>query len=258
MRLYGSLACALFSACSGCPTEPEIAQSKTIIAERDAGLSLAVEKNPVRLEQRFESDLGPDWALWRHQVDEDQSSIKTDKTGLRMELETYGRAHDEVSVVAVAWKPAVDFLSEPQTITLGLQWLEDSNAAYLSAGLAIVPEHSALEGDPRDLSEVTHLSFIGVGPGALARRELLVQRKGQEIARDTEGWPEKEKGGRQLNQVVVKVAVTGALIRIEEDGREPVSVSANLGFARGRIVLFVASHSNSMRRAVRFTQLRVE
>ena len=96
MRLYGSLACALFSACSGCPNEPEVAQSKTIIEERDAGVSAAVKENPARFQQRFRSELGPDWALWRHHIDEDKSSVRTEETGLRMELETYGRAHDEV------------------------------------------------------------------------------------------------------------------------------------------------------------------
>ena len=215
-------------------------------------------QKPALLEHRFNSDLGNDWVLWRYQVDEEKSAIKTGETGLRMELETYARRHEEVSVVAAAWKPALDFLSGPQTITLGLEWLEDSNAAYLSAGLAIIPEGSPLAGDPRDRAEVTHVSFIGVGPGALARRELLVQRKGQEIARETEGWPEKEKEGRQLKQVVVKLVVTNALIQIEEQGRPPVSVAADLGFARGQLVLFLASHSNSMRRAVRFTQLRVD
>ena len=245
-------------ACSGCPNPPDPAPSKPVVEQLDVAPKSIIQKQPARFEQRFNSDLGSDWALWRYQVDENKSAIKTEETGLRMELETYGRRHDEVSVVAVAWKPALDFLTQPQTITLDLEWLEDSNAAYLSAGLAIVPEDSPLSGDPRDLPEVTHLSFIGVGPGAWARRELLVQRKGQEIARETEGWPEKQKEGRQLNQVTVKLVVTDALIRIEEEGRDAVSISANLGFARGRLVLFLASHSNSMRRAVRFRQLRVD
>ncbi len=258
MRLYGLLACVSIGACSGCPNQSSPAESKSPSEQLDVDIQPVAVQKPARLEQRFNSDLGSEWALWRYQVDEEKSEIKTEGQGLRMELETYGRRHEEVSVVAAAWKPALDFLAEPQTITLGLEWLEDSNAAYLSAGLAIIPEASPLSGDPRDLAEVTHLSFIGVGPGALARRELLVQRKGQEIARDTEGWPDKEKEGRQLTEVVVKIVVTDALIQIEEKGRPPVSIAANLGFARGRLVVFAASHSNSMRRAVRFTQLRVD
>ena len=252
------LACVSISACSGCPKQTDPDESKAPVEQSDVGTKIAAAQKIARLEQRFNSDLGNDWSLWRYQVDEEKSAIQTEEKGLRMELETYGRRHEEVSVVAAAWKPALDFLSEPQTITLGLEWLEDSNAAYLSAGLAIIPEGSPLAGDPRDRAEVTHVSFIGVGPGALARRELLVQRKGQEIARETEGWPEKDKEGRQLKQVVVKLVVTDALIQIEEQGRPPVSVAADLGFARGQLVLFLASHSNSMRRAVRFTQLRVD
>ena len=93
-----------------------------------------------------------------------------------------------MSVTAAAWKEALDFSAQAQTMTVQLDWLEDSNASYLSAGLAIVPEDAELKGDLRDLPQVTHLSFIGVGPGATARRELLVQRQGQELARDTEGW----------------------------------------------------------------------
>ena len=86
----------------------------------------------------------------------------------------------------------------------------------------------------------------------------MEQRQGQELARDTEGWPEVEREGRHLKSVSVRLVVSGDLIRIEEEGRAPVSVKSSLGFARGRLVLFAASHSNSMRRAVRFTQLRVD
>ena len=245
-------------ACSGCPSTDPLASTAAPAEIIDVESQPVAAPKPARLNQLFNSQLGADWVTWRHQVADDKGALKVEETGLRMELETYGRRHDEVSVVAAAWKPAIDFLAETQTITLGFDWLEDSNAAYLSAGLAIIPEDAPLEGDPRDLTEVTHLSFIGVGPGASARRELLVQRKGQEIVRDTEGWPEKDKDGRPLTKVVVKLMVTGTLVRIEEEGRSAVSVPADLGFARGRLVVFMASHSNSMRRAVRFTQLRVD
>lgn len=213
---------------------------------------------PARLDERFGQKLGDQWVVWRHQVDASKSSIATSPKGLVLDLETYGQKRDAVSLVAVAWKPALDFLAGPQTITLGFDWLEDSNASYLSAGLALVPEGSEFTGDPRDLSEVTHVSFVGAGLGAKARREVLVQRRGHEVARDTEGWPEQGKEGRTLSSVSLRLVVTDQMIRIEEAGREPVSISSSIGFARGRLVLFVASHSNSMRRAVRFTQLRVD
>ena len=75
--------------------------------------------------------------------------------------------------------------------------------------------------------------------------------------RDTEGWPEVEREGRHLKSVSVRLVVSGDLIRIEEEeGAGERQVVPR--FARGRLVLFAASHSNSMRRAVRFTQLRVD
>jgi len=252
------LACAGLSACGGCPTA-EVAAPQPETAE--APSQPITELKPVsksRLDEGFREPLGDQWVVWRHQVDPSKSVVTTSPEGLVLDLETYARAHDEVSVAAVAWKPAIDFLSGPQTITLSLDWLEDSNASYLTAGLAIVPEAVKLEGDPRDLSEVAHVTFVGAGAGANARREVLVQRHGQEIARDTEGWPEQGREGRPLSKVSLQLVVTDQMIRVEETGREPVSIASSVGFARGRLVLFVASHSNSMRRAVRFTQLRVD
>ena len=247
------------SGCSYCgsaeapsPVAEPVKEASAAPAAPDAG------DDSARWVHRFDQPLTSDWVTWTHQLDAQQGAIRVDAHGLRMELETYGRPHAEVSVTAAAWKEALDFSAQAQTMTVQLDWLEDSNASYLSAGLAIVPEDAELKGDPRDLPQVTHLSFIGVGPGATARRELLVQRQGQELARDTEGWPEVEREGRHLKSVSVRLVVSGDLIRIEEEGRAPVSVKSSLGFARGRLVLFAASHSNSMRRAVRFTQLRVD
>lgn len=258
MRFGALLACAGLSACGGCPPA-EVAEPQPKAAE--APNEPVTELEPVskaRLDESFREALSDQWVVWRHQVDPSKSVVATSPEGLMIDLETYARAHDEVSVAAVAWKPALDFLSGPQTITLSLDWLEDSNASYLTAGLAIVPEGANLKGDPRDLSEVAHVSFVGAGAGANARREVLVQRRGQEIARDTEGWPEKGKEGRQLSKVTLQLVVTDQMIRVEEAGREPVSIPSSIGFARGRLVIFVASHSNSMRRAVRFSRLRVD
>ncbi len=213
---------------------------------------------PIRLRATFTEKLDPAiWGSWTHNLDKDKSRLTPGAGGLYVDLETYGRAADEVSVVALAWKQPLDFLAAPHQMTIALDWLEDSNASYLSAGLAILPEDAPLTGDPRDLPEVSHVSFIGAGLGAHARRELLVQRRGQEIFRDTEGWPEVGREGRKVGSVELTLTIDGQSMRLEETGREVVTAPTGLGFARGRLVLFVASHSNSMRRAVRFTKLEL-
>jgi hypothetical protein len=253
--LLGVLACAI-TACSGCPSPPDPLGSPApdvVIVPALAPPSLA-----PRLSEGFTKPLDPKlWTQWTHNLAALKSSAQTSSSGLNIELETYGRAAEEVSVVAIAWNPVQDFLGEVVRLEFELDWLEDSNASYLSAGLALVPETAPLSGDPRDHAEVTHLSFIGAGMGANVRRELLVQRKGQEVFRDSEGWPETGRDGRTLKTVRLSLTLTGSMMKIEEAGRPPVSVPVGLGFARGRVVLYVASHSNSMRRAMRFTHLEL-
>ena len=251
-----ALCSAFLSACSACPNEAAKIEPQARAAT-DAAKQDATAAKP-RLSTAFDQPLETKtWTRWTHNLAAKKSRITPGSGGLHVDLETYGRAADEVSIVALAWNEPVDVLAGPQHITLSLDWLEDSNASYLSAGLAVIPEEATLSGDPRDLPAVTHLSFIGAGLGANARRELLVQRRGQEVFRDTEGWPEVGREGRKLGSVTLELTLSAEMMTLEEEGRESVSVPTGLGFARGRLVLFVASHSNSMRRAVRFTKLEL-
>ncbi len=251
------LSIALLGGCSGCPQQAVPVETESKPAQL-VDATAVIPAKPLRLRALFTDKLDAvNWGSWVHNLAKDKSRLTPGAGGLYIDLETYGRAADEVSVVALAWKEPIDFLGGPQTVTVALDWLEDSNASYLSAGLALIPEDAPLRGDPRDLTDVSHVSFIGAGMGAHARRELLVQRHGQEAFRDTEGWPEVGREGRKLATAELKLTIDGQSIRLEEAGRDAVTAPTGLGFARGRLVLFVASHSNSMRRAVRFTKLEL-
>ena len=211
------------------------------------------------LETFFDKPLdAAQWAQWTHQVDAGKSAVEIGPKGLTVSLETYGRAARDVSVVALAWRRGYDLLQGPLAIEMTLDWLEKHNANYLSAGIALVPEEAPLSGDPRDLPAVAHLSFIGAGIGANARRELVVQRHGNTIFRDTEGWPEKDADGRALETARVRWVVGPEGMTVTEEGRPAVKTETALSVARVRVVLFVVSHSNSMKRALRFARLAVK
>ena len=211
------------------------------------------------LDENFaEAGDAKDWSSWVHHLGEGAWSLAYGAEGLTVNLETYGRAAEEVSVVALRYRGAQEVLTAPKRFRLAMEWLEDSNSNYLSAGLALVPSASPDGGDPRDLPEAVHLSFIGSGDEGRARRELVVNRRGSAIHRETEGWPKVEPQGRKVGKTELILTVGASVMRLEEAGREPVSISHGPGFAEGNLVLFVASHSNSMRRAVRFTNLAIE
>jgi len=230
------------------------------VAIVDAAPAEPVTKKPSSavLRADFSQALGPKgWTLWRHNLDEKKGSFQPTPKGLWVDLETYGRKPAEVSLMAVAPKRVLDWSQTPIQVELGLDWLESDNASYLSAGLAIIPEAAELSGDPRDLAAVTWVAIIGVEPAAKVRREWLVQLRSAEIFRDTEGWPEQGKDGRVMQATKLLLTVGVDAMRLEEDGREALSAPTGPGFSRGRLVLFLASHSNSMRRAVRFSSFMV-
>jgi hypothetical protein len=250
---------------AGCSCDQRSAVQATI---EDAGVTsvadaatpepVAKKSQPALLRADFTGPLAAaEWVLWRHHLDEKSSSFQPTPKGIWVDLETYGRKPEEVSVMGLGSKRLFDWSERPITIEVELDWLEPDNASYLSAGLAIVPEGAELTADPRDLAAVTSVAIIGVSPAVKVRREWLVQLRHAEIFRDTEGWPEQGKEGRTMQSTRLRLTVGADAMRLEEDGREPLSAPTGPGFTRGRVVLFLASHSNSMRRAVRFTALVV-
>jgi len=175
--------------------------------------------------------------------------------GLVTSLDTLGRAAGERSALALELTQPLDWSKEALTLRVTMDWLERSNASYLEAGLAIVPDEELV--DPLAAPNALTLSYIGVPPQALARRSVELRSGGAALWRDEDGWPERGASGRQLERVKFELVISDDAVAWREGLGKVTLQKGGLGFTRGRLVLFISSQSNASKRAVRWRSLEV-
>lgn len=197
------------------------------------------------------------WTSRLTHLEPPEAPQRFEASALHLGLDTLKRKPGEISVNGLVHREALDWSEDPVTIRLGLDWLEQKNASYLSVGLLVVPEGLEPASDPRLAERNLALFFAGVPPGAQARRVVRLRKAKSTVWEDLEGWPERDKEGRSIGRVEVELTLSDDALRLRESGRPDVLVKRPIGFSSGRLMLFVASQSNAPLRWGGFRSLRV-
>jgi hypothetical protein len=159
---------------------------------------------------------------------------------LRLRANTIGTRDDTVKVIGIESKKALEISTA--TISFDLDWNNQVNGSYLSAGLYLVPEKTGAQ--QQDRENWLAVRYIGVPPGRNGRCEVLEKINGRTTVLFWEGWPEK-KQGRPLSYQRVKLIFSGSTLRIEENGRAIFETNSfRPRFDRAYLYLQMSSHSN--------------
>lgn len=151
-------------------------------------------------------------------------------------------------------------------IQVELDWNDQANGSYLSAGLFLErgpePEARVSEGPmrstPDDAPDWLALEYVGVPPGHNARATVAVRQAGRVRFLHTEGWPDIRPEGRPVHRQRLRLVLDRGRVGVEENGRpllepgEPV-----FRYPTAYLHLRLRSHSNYPHRAVVFDDVRV-
>lgn len=172
---------------------------------------------------------------------------------LRVRADTMGTRDDTVKFIGIKSKMPIDISTA--TISFGLDWNNQANGSYLTAGLYLVPEKTVES--QKDLKDWLAVQYVGVPPGKNARCEVLENTNGRMSVLFWEGWPEN-KQGRPISYQRVKVVFSGETLRIEENDRIIFETdSYRSRFDQAYLYFQMSSHSNYPSREVYFDNLSV-
>jgi hypothetical protein len=140
------------------------------------------------------------------------------------------------------------------TITADLDWNDQANGCYMSAGLILAPE--AVSGNPLNGDNWLKVEYIGVPPGKNARIEISVKQDGRPRTLFNEGWPEKNRAGRPIAVQHLEINTRRGSVSVLENGA-PIfeSKTRELSFEAGHLYLQMSSHSNYPPREIYFRGL---
>lgn len=193
---------------------------------------------------------------------------KTDRLGVEdgrlvLGLETLGT--DDATVKLRGLRSRASFeaaAGAPLRVSVTIDWNEQRNGCYLTAGLALLPEGSdgAAPDDPRVAAEALVFEWVGVPPGRNWRPSLWRRRAGGLRPLYTEGWPQarrEDRVGRAPKRTRTTLEVEPHRVRLLEDDVERWAGEGGLT-GRLRLLLFVTGHSNYPARHVFMDDVRVE
>jgi hypothetical protein len=141
-------------------------------------------------------------------------------------------------------------------IAIELDWNDQANGSYLSAGLILAPEPT--RANPLRSRNWLKAEYVGVPPGKNARLALVLCIDGRERTLYSEGWPETNRTGRRIGVQELRLVFRGPSLEVWENGDLLVEAAeARLGFDAAHLHLQLSSHSNYPRREVFFDDIRV-
>ncbi len=141
-------------------------------------------------------------------------------------------------------------------IAIELDWNNQANGSYLSAGLVLAPEPT--EANPLRGRSWLKVEYVGVPPGRNARLVVVSCIDGQERTLYSEGWPETNRTGRKIGAQELRLVFLGSSFEVWED--EDLLFKAaqtRLGFDAAHLHLQLSSHSNYPPREIFFDDVRV-
>jgi hypothetical protein len=98
----------------------------------------------------------------------------------------------------------IDF-SKATVISYDLDWNNQANGCYLTAGMYLCP--LASDENPRDETGRVAFEYMGVPPEENARFQVAKTNKGNLRFLFTEGWPDKQRIGREIANKHVELIV---------------------------------------------------
>ncbi|MFC1978073.1 hypothetical protein ACFLWS_07430 [Chloroflexota bacterium] len=184
--------------------------------------------------------------------------IDVGQNDLRLSLlaNTIGTMGDTVKFHGVRTVRKIDF-AEGKIISFDLDWNDQANGSYLTAGLYLCPV--ATDINPRDELDWIAVEYIGVPPGKNARLQVASAKKGNLRFLFTEGWPDKQRTGRKIANQHVELVIDDDSLKVLEKGEELFSTGNHgLNFSQAYLYLQMSSHSNYPSREVYFDNIVVK
>lgn len=147
-------------------------------------------------------------------------------------------------------------LKKPYQVSWALDWNDQSNGSYLSAGVLISPH--ATRTKPTTESDWLQVSYVGVPPGVNARLEITGRVSGQRKTFYTEGWPAENRAGRKIGLQHLDLQVSDSGLELKENGKFVFRTDQALPFQQVYVYLFLTSHSNYKLRDIYFERVEVK
>jgi hypothetical protein len=173
---------------------------------------------------------------------------------LRLRADTRGTRDDTVKFLG-ARSRARRRLRDGARIAVHLDWNDQANGSYLSAGVVLAAQ--ATDGNPLRTPDWLSVEYVGVPPGRNARLKVDACSGGRTRTVYAEGWPETNRSGRPIGVQRLELVVHEREVDVWENGRlvfaagEPV-----LTFDEAYLYLQLSSHSNYPPREVYFDEVR--
>lgn len=258
--------CGSFAEADGPATPPKKAPKKapktTYLTDAFSGKQLSKQRwKPVRA----------------HDTKSDR--IAVEQGALVIALNTLKTDDRTVKLRGVASRQVFGVPAEdpPLRISVVLDWNNQRNGSYLTAGFALQPVLKGAgekkgaakqKGKPKATAawvphraqEALAFEVVGVPPARNARPFLWRRTAGGLRPLYTEGWPQpkrKDRVGRRIGRSTWVLAVTQRRLQLYENGKQ--LHDGPCGFSgRFRVQLFVTGHSNYPERSVKFDDVKVE
>jgi hypothetical protein len=174
---------------------------------------------------------------------------------LRLRADTRGTRDDTVKFLGV--RTVERFAVRDGTrIAIELDWNNQANGSYLSAGLILTPEASGA--NPLRSRSWLKAEYVGVPPGRNVRLVVVSCIDGRERTLYSEGWPETNRTGRRIGVPELLLVFRGSSFEVWEDGDLLFEAAETpVGFDAAHLHLQLSSHSNYPPREIFFDDIRV-
>jgi hypothetical protein len=197
-----------------------------------------------------------DSAKWVHTVlnDFETETVDIRDGRLRMAAASIGTNDQTVKFHGVRTKDPVVDLSSAVQVAFELDWNDQANGCYMTAGAYICP---TIAENPRDQPAWLQFTYIGVPPGQNARCWISVQAADHERVLLNEKWPE-ERMGRTIGLQKVEMALDRDALIVAENGTTILeSHDLRLGFDKAYLYLQHSTHSNYRLREAFFDNVAI-
>ena len=173
---------------------------------------------------------------------------------LRLRANTLGTESHTVKFLGIRSREAFE-IQDSSVISWVLDWNDQSNGSYLSAGLLLSPH--AVETRPTDELDWLQVSYVGVPPGKNARLDIIGRFSGNRKTLFSDGWPSKNRLGRKIGLQNLELHISETGLELKENGDSTFQSEQILNFEKIHVYLFLTSHSNYSSREVYFDNFEV-
>jgi hypothetical protein len=210
---------------------------------------------PPAFEDAFPGDR-LDEAKWVHTVrnDFEQEIVDVVDGRLRMAASSIGTDDTTVKFHGVRTKDRVIDLTDAVRVSFDLDWNDQANGCYMTAGAFLCP---TVAEDPSDEPSWLQVMYIGVPPGQNTRCLISAKVAGHETMLLTEKWPE-ERTGRKIGLQKLEIALDRDTVFVSENEKTILEThDLRLDFDKAYLYLQHSTHSNYRLRTVFFDNVTV-